>query len=44
MLAAISLVVPTPSLTWMSVLLAGAAIHWSFSVLMFRLGLKPRPA
>jgi hypothetical protein len=44
MLAAVSLVVPTPWTTWAVVLLVGPAIHWSFSVVMFRLGIKPRPA
>jgi CDP-2,3-bis-(O-geranylgeranyl)-sn-glycerol synthase len=44
MLLAVSLVVPTPWTTWAVVLLGGPAIHWSFSVLMFRLGLKARPA
>jgi hypothetical protein len=44
MLAVISAVVPTPWTTWATVLLAGPAIHWTFSVVMFRLGLKARPA
>jgi len=44
MLAAMSLLVPVPAMTWMVVLTAGPAIHWAFSVLMFRLGIKPRPA
>jgi CDP-2,3-bis-(O-geranylgeranyl)-sn-glycerol synthase len=44
MLAAVSLVVPTPWTTWAVVLLVGPAIHWSFSVVMFRLGIEPRPA
>jgi len=44
MLAAVSLVVPTPWTTWAIVLLIGPFIHWSFSVVMFRLGIKPRPA
>lgn len=44
MLAAVSLVVPTPSLVWLYVLLAGWAIHWSFSLVLFRLGLKQRAA
>ena len=29
--------------TWAVVLLVGPAIHWTFSVVMFRLGLKARP-
>jgi CDP-2,3-bis-(O-geranylgeranyl)-sn-glycerol synthase len=44
MLAALSLVVDVPLLTWACVLLVGPSIHWSFSVLMFRLGLKGRAA
>ena len=44
MLAALSLAVPVPWQTWAVVLIAGPAIHWSFSVVMFRLGLKARPA
>jgi hypothetical protein len=44
MLVAVSLVVPTPWLTWLYVLLAGWALHWGFSALMFHLGLKPRAA
>lgn len=44
MLLLVSLAVPTPWTTWWVVLLVGPAIHWSFSVVMFRLGLKERPA
>lgn len=44
MLIAMSVAVPVPWLTWALVLLIGPFIHWSFSVLMFRLGIKPRPA
>ena len=44
MLAALSLVVEVPWLTWMYVLLIGPFIHWSFSLVMFRLGLKQRAA
>jgi CDP-2,3-bis-(O-geranylgeranyl)-sn-glycerol synthase len=44
MLAAVSVAVPTPASTWALVLLFGPPIHWSFSVLMFRLGIKTRPA
>jgi CDP-2,3-bis-(O-geranylgeranyl)-sn-glycerol synthase len=44
MLAATSLVVSIPALTWLIVLMVGPALHWSFSVLMFALGLKARPA
>jgi CDP-2,3-bis-(O-geranylgeranyl)-sn-glycerol synthase len=44
MLAAVSLIVPTPATTWLLVLVIGPAFHWAFSVLMFHLGLKTRPA
>ena len=44
MLAALSLVVEVPWLTWLYVLLIGVFIHWSFSLLMFRLGVKQRAA
>jgi hypothetical protein len=44
MLCALSLVVPTPWQTWALVLLAGSAIHWSFSLVLFVLRVKPRPA
>jgi CDP-2,3-bis-(O-geranylgeranyl)-sn-glycerol synthase len=44
MLAALAVVVPVPWQTWAIVLLVGPAIHWSFSLLMFRLGVKARAA
>jgi hypothetical protein len=44
MLLALALAVPVPWTTWMVVLLAGPVIHWSFSLVMFRLGLKARAA
>ncbi|MBA2303213.1 MAG: CDP-archaeol synthase [Acidobacteria bacterium] len=44
MLVALSLAVEVPWLTWVYVLTAGPFIHWTFSLLMFRLGLKQRPA
>jgi CDP-2,3-bis-(O-geranylgeranyl)-sn-glycerol synthase len=44
MLAAMSVAVPTPPLTWAIVLLAGAPLHWAFAALMYQLGLKGRPA
>ena len=44
MLAAVSIAVPTPASTWAYVLLIGPAIHWSFSLVLFRLGIKRRPA
>ena len=44
MLAAISVAVPTPAITWAVVLLAGAPLHWGFSVVMYLLGTKERPA
>jgi hypothetical protein len=44
MLCAVRLLVPLSPMTWALVLLAGPPLHWMFSVLMFRLGLKARPA
>jgi hypothetical protein len=44
MLLAVSAVVATPAVTWLLVLSIGPSIHWAFSVLMFHLGLKTRPA
>jgi hypothetical protein len=44
MLTALSLAAPTPWQTWALVVFAGWVVHWSFSLLMFRLRLKPRPA
>ena len=44
MLTAVSLAVPTPWRTWAIVLITGPALHWLFSVLMFRTGTKARPA
>jgi hypothetical protein len=44
MLAALALLVEVPWLTWAYVLLVGPLVHWSFSVVMFRLGLKQRAA
>jgi hypothetical protein len=44
MLCALSLAVPTPWQTWLLVLVAGSAIHWSFSLVLFVLRVKPRPA
>ena len=44
MLVAVSLVAPTPPMTWLLVLVIGPMFHWMFSVLMFYLGLKARAA
>lgn len=44
MLFAVSLAAPTPWLTWMYVIVVGPAIHFSFSVLLYRLGVKERTA
>jgi hypothetical protein len=44
MLLAASLLVTVPAMTWLLVLAIGPSIHWAFSVLMFHLGLKTRPA
>jgi hypothetical protein len=44
MLLALSFVVAVPWRTAALVLIVGPFIHWTFSLVMFRLGLKPRPA
>jgi hypothetical protein len=44
MLVAMTALVPVPWQTWAVVLIVGPAIHWMFSVVMFHLGLKARPA
>jgi CDP-2,3-bis-(O-geranylgeranyl)-sn-glycerol synthase len=44
MLAAVSLAVPVPARTWLLVLAVGWAVHWSFSAVLFRLGVKARAA
>jgi hypothetical protein len=44
MLLMVTLVAGLPAMTWLLVLAIGPSIHWAFSVLMFRLGLKARPA
>jgi len=44
MLTAVSLAVPTSWRVWALVLLLGPAIHWAFSGVMFKLGIKPRAA
>jgi CDP-2,3-bis-(O-geranylgeranyl)-sn-glycerol synthase len=44
MLCALSLAVPVPASTWALVLFIGWAVHWSFSVVLFFLRVKPRPA
>lgn len=44
MLVAVSLLVPTPWSVWAWVLLIGPAIHWSFSLLFYFLGMKAHPA
>lgn len=44
MLLAMTALVPMPWQTWAVVLLIGPGIHWAFSVVMFHLGLKARPA
>lgn len=41
-LVAVSLMVPTPALTWVWVLLLGPCIHAFFSALLFKLGIKGR--
>jgi len=44
MLAAVSLVSPTPWKTWLFVLVIGPAVHLAFSILLYRLGVKERAA
>ena len=44
MLAALTLAVEVPWLTWLYILTLGPFIHWAFSVVLFRLGLKQRAA
>ena len=43
-LIAIALVAPTPWMTWVFVALIGPGIHFAFSVLLYRLGVKERAA
>jgi CDP-2,3-bis-(O-geranylgeranyl)-sn-glycerol synthase len=44
MLIALSLATPTPKMTWVYALIIGPGIHLAFSILLFRLGVKARPA
>jgi hypothetical protein len=44
MLAAVTLAVPTPWMTWVLALILGPLIHWLFSWWLFRMGVKRRPA
>jgi hypothetical protein len=44
MLVALSAVVPVPPLTWTIALFVGPVLHGLFSLLLFRLGVKARPA
>jgi hypothetical protein len=44
MLAAVSLVVPTPWTTWLWVVAIGPFIHWTFSATLHHLGVKARHA
>lgn len=43
-LIAISIVTPTPWMTWLYTILIGPVVHLCFSVLLFRLGVKARRA
>lgn len=43
-LLALSLVVPTSPWVWGLLIVLGAAIHWGFNVVLYRLGVKARPA
>ncbi len=44
MLLVVSLTVPTPWQTWAYVIVIGSLIHWSFSALLFLVGVKARSA
>lgn len=44
MLLGVALLVPLPAATWGWMLLIGPAIHWAFSALLHRLGVKARAA
>jgi CDP-2,3-bis-(O-geranylgeranyl)-sn-glycerol synthase len=44
MMLAVTTAASTPASTWAIVLAIGPTFHWTFSVLMFQLGLKARPA
>jgi hypothetical protein len=44
MLAFVSLAAPTPWMTWAYALMIGPGIHLAFSTLLYRLGVKARPA
>ncbi|HTE47697.1 MAG TPA: CDP-archaeol synthase [Gemmatimonadaceae bacterium] len=44
MLIAVSLAAPTPWMTWVYVIVIGPAIHFIFSILLYRLGVKERVA
>jgi CDP-diglyceride synthetase len=44
MLIFVSLAVPTPPMTWIYALVVGPGIHLAFSALLYRLGVKARPA
>ena len=44
MLLVVSLMVPTTWYIWFFVLLIGGGIHWCFSLVLFLLGTKDRPA
>jgi CDP-diglyceride synthetase len=43
-LLAVTLAVPTPWMTWLFVIMIGPPIHFAFSVLLYRLGVKERAA
>lgn len=44
MLAAVTVAVPTPWMTWVLALVVGPLIHWLFSWWLFQMGVKRRPA
>ncbi len=43
-LLALAFVVPVPLATFAAILLVGPLFHWAFSLLLFQLGVKTRPA
>jgi hypothetical protein len=44
MLVFVSIATPTPRMTWVYAMIIGPGIHLAFSVLLYRLGVKARPA
>lgn len=44
LLGSAAIFVPTPWQLWLGLFVVGSFVHWLFSVLLYRLGVKPRPA